>query len=171
MGDPGEEGLSYKGADRIKSLTKISGRIYSLENEGKRRCVRIYSESADCDQSIEKKWRGDARVVEKRLRSLSDDFENVVCAIEESKKRLRRNERISRAHFTGSTRREKEKEGARGEGLQAKATLKEEKPSFSNLRRGRGRGDRRGQGRGSFRGRGRDKRYNYRSHIEGGEHS
>jgi transposase InsO family protein len=131
----------------------------------------------------------DARVVEKILRSLSENFENVVCAIEESKNL----EEMTVDDLVGSLeaheQRKKKKNESLEEALQAKVSIKDENVLYTqNFRgRGRGRGGRNngrgggGRGRGGYyeekgqssqqngRGRGRDRgrggRSNY-SNVE-----
>ncbi|GMI80465.1 hypothetical protein HRI_001715800 [Hibiscus trionum] len=129
----------------------------------------------------------DARVLEKILRSLTDNFENVVCAIEESKNLTTLTvDELAGSLEAHEQRKKKKKEETLEQALQTKASIKEEKVLyFQNFRgRGRGRGNGRGgQGgshegfynekgqssqqnwRGRGRGRGRGSRSNY-SNIE-----
>ena len=92
----------------------------------------------------------DARVVEKILRSLTENFENVVCAIEESKDL----ENVTVDELAGSLeaheqRKKKKKNESLEEALQAKATIKDDKAMFVQHNRGRGHGrGGRGFGRG-----------------------
>lgn len=70
----------------------------------------------------------DARVVQKILPSLTEDFENVVCAIEESKNL----EEMTIEDHAGSLEahekwKKKKKQDLLEEALQAKATIKEDK--------------------------------------------
>jgi transcriptional regulator with GAF, ATPase, and Fis domain len=93
------------------------------------------------------------RVVEKILRSLTNDFENVVCAIEESKNLAEMTvDELSSSLEAHEQRKKKKKQEVLKEALQAKATLKKDKPGNSEGGRGRGRGGFRGRGRGRGRG-------------------
>jgi len=80
----------------------------------------------------------DTRVVQKILRSLTDDFENVVCAIEES----RNLEEITiddlRASFEVHEQRKKKKQEVLEEVLQTKMTINEDKVMYAQLNRGHG---------------------------------
>ncbi|KAK8957926.1 hypothetical protein KSP39_PZI000959 [Platanthera zijinensis] len=93
----------------------------------------------------------DARVVEKILRSLTDNFVNVVCAIEESKDLAT----LTGDELVGSLeaheqRKKKKKEETLEQALQTKASIKDEKLLYSQNFRGRGRGHGgRNNGRGS----------------------
>ncbi|GMI80153.1 hypothetical protein HRI_001684600 [Hibiscus trionum] len=92
----------------------------------------------------------DARVVEKILRSLTDNFENVVCAIEESKDLATLTvDELAGSLEAHEQRKKKKKEETLEQALQTKASIKDEKVLyFQNFRgRGRGRGGR-GNGRG-----------------------
>ena len=70
-------------------------------------------------------------VVEKILRSLSNNFENVVCAIEESKDL----KTFTVDEITGSLetheQRKKKEEETLDQALQTKASIKDEKPLYS----------------------------------------
>ncbi|KAE8706666.1 hypothetical protein F3Y22_tig00110388pilonHSYRG00007 [Hibiscus syriacus] len=92
----------------------------------------------------------DSRVVEKILRSLTDDFENVVCAIEVSKdlEELTIDD-LAESLEAHEQRKKKNKNESLEEALQAKVFIKDEKVLYTqNFRgRGRGRGDR-SNGRG-----------------------
>lgn len=83
----------------------------------------------------------DARVVEKILRSLIENFENVVCAIEESKFL---EEMIivdlASSFKTHEQRKKNKKQELLEEALQAKATIKEDKTMYAQQNRERGRG-------------------------------
>ena len=86
-------------------------------------------------------------VVEKILRTLTDNFENVVCAIEESKDLTM----FTIDELVGSLEAHKQrkikKEETLDQALQTKASIKDEKVLYSQNIQGRGRGSR-GNGRG-----------------------
>ena len=79
----------FKGADRVKQvrLQTLRGELESM----KMKESESVSDYITCVQAVVNQLirngeaLTDARVVEKILRSLTDNFENVVCAIEESK--------------------------------------------------------------------------------------
>jgi predicted GNAT family acetyltransferase len=74
----------------------------------------------------------DARVVEKILRSLTDKFENIVCAIEESKDLSTLSvEELAGSLEAHEQRKMKKKEEAIEEAHQAKESIKDEKVLFS----------------------------------------
>ena len=90
----------------------------------------------------------ETRVVEKILRSLTDNFENVVCAIEEAKDLAI----FTVDELTGSLeaheQRKKKKDEILDQTLQTKASIKDEKVLYSQNTQGRDRGSR-GNGQGS----------------------
>jgi len=90
------------------------------------------------------------RVVEKILRSLTDNFENIVCAIEESKDLSTLTvEELAGSLKAYEQRRKKKKEKSLEQALQAKATIRDGKVFYAQNTRGRGRGrGQRGRGRG-----------------------
>ncbi|XP_061347561.1 uncharacterized protein LOC133293058 [Gastrolobium bilobum] len=120
------------------------------------------------------KWNGevltDSRVIEKILSSLTDDFKNVVCAIEESKDLATLSvEELAGSLEAHEQRKKKKKEESLEQALQTKATIKDEKVLYyQNVRgRGRGRGGR-GNGRG---GRDRELRTVEAEHVSFGDAS
>ena len=86
-------------------------------------------------------------VVEKRLRSLTNNFENVVCAIEESKNLATFTVDELADSLEAHEQRKKKKEETLDQALQTKASIKDEKVLYSQNIQGRGRGSRR-NGRG-----------------------
>ncbi|XP_010534731.1 PREDICTED: uncharacterized protein LOC104810237 [Tarenaya hassleriana] len=122
----------FKGADRVKQV-----RLQTLRGELEAMKMK---ESEDVSSYISRvqtvvnqlKHNGetldDARVVEKILRSLTDDFENVVCAIEESKDLAK----ITIDELTGSLeaheqRKKKKKQDVMEEALQTKMSINDDK--------------------------------------------
>ncbi|KAK8602035.1 hypothetical protein V6N12_051857 [Hibiscus sabdariffa] len=148
-------GKVFKGADRVKQvrLQTLRGELESMKmKESESVSEYITRVQAVVNQLIRNgETLTDARVVEKILRSLTDNFENVVCAIEESKDLAT----LTVDELTGSLeaheqRKKKKKEEMLEQALQTKASIKDEKVLyFQNFRgRERGRGGR-GNGRGS----------------------
>lgn len=91
--------------------------------------------------------------MEKILRSLTDNFENVVCAIEESKDLATLTvDELAGSLEAHEQRKKKKKEETLEQALQTKASIKDEKVLYSQSIRGRGGGrgrhGRRGNGRG-----------------------
>jgi len=78
------------------------------------------------------------QVVEKILRSLIDDFENIVCAIEESKDLSMLSVEELVASLEAHKQRRRKKEESLDQALQAKATIKEKKVPYTKNIRGRG---------------------------------
>ena len=149
----------FKGADRVKQvrLQTLRGELEVMkmkESEGVSEYItRVQTVVNQLKRNGE--TITDTRVVEKILRSLTENFENVVCAIEES----RNLEEMTIDDLAGSLeaheQRKKKKQELLVEALQAKATIKEDKARYAHQNRGRGRG--RGGcdfGRGIGRGRG-----------------
>ena len=83
------------------------------------------------------------RVVENILRSLTDNFENVVCAIEESKDLATFTVDELAGSLEAHEQRKKKKEETLDQVLQTKASIKDEKELYSQNIQGRGRGSRR----------------------------
>ena len=89
----------------------------------------------------------DTRVVKKILRSLTNNFENVVCAIEESKDLATFTVDELAGSLEAHKQRKKKKEETLDQALQTKALIKDEKVLYSQNIQGRGCGSR-GNGRG-----------------------
>jgi hypothetical protein len=154
----------FKGADRVKQvwLQTLRGELEAMkmkESEG-------VSEYISRVQSVANKLKGngetltDTRIVEKILRSLTENFENVVCAIEESKDldEMTVDELAGSLEAHEQRKKRKEMESLE-EVLQVKATIKEDKAMYVENNRGRGRG-RGGRGFGRNGGRNKGRCYN-----------
>jgi dGTP triphosphohydrolase len=148
---------AYKGANRVKQvrLQTLRGEFETLrikESEGVldyiTRVEMVVNQLKRNGEEI-----SENRVVEKILRSLTNDFENVVYTIEESKNLAEMTvDELSSSLETHEQRKKKKKQEVLEEALQAKATLKEDKPGNGEGGRGRGRCGFRGRGRGRGRG-------------------
>jgi len=112
------------------------------------------SENITCVQNVVNQLNrngeplSDTQVMEKILRSLTDNFENVVCAIEESKDlAMFTVDELASSLETHEQRKKKKKEETLEQALQTKTSIKDENVLYSqNFRgRGRGRGSRGGQ--------------------------
>ena len=144
----------FKGTDRIKQarLETLRGELESMKMKESENVsdyiMRVQTMVNQLNRNREMLPK--MRVVEKILRSLTNNFENVVCAIEESK---------DLAMFTidelaGSLKaheqcKKKKKEETLNQALQTKASIKDEKVLYSQNFQGRGcgrgsRGNRRG---------------------------
>jgi len=133
---------SYKGADRVRQvrLQMLRGEFEALkmkESEGVADFVtRVRMVANKLKRNGEALTEG--RVVEKVLRSLTEDFENVVCAIEESKDLEKMTiDDLASSLEAHEQRKKKKRQDVLEEALQAKMSLKEEKPR--NVDRGSGR--------------------------------
>ena len=93
-------------------------------------------------EMLHKTW-----VVEKILRSLRDNFENVVCAIEESKDLVKFKVDKLAGFLKAHEQRKKKKEETLDQALQTNASIRDEKVLYTQNVQGRGRGSR-GNGRG-----------------------
>lgn len=146
---------SFKGADRVKQVRSELEAMKTKETEG----VSDYLTRVQTVVNLLKQngeSLSDTRDIEKILRSLTENFENVVCAIEKSKVL----EELTIEELSGSLqaheqRKKKKNQETLDEALQRKATIKEEKAMYvqhNNHRRGTnfgGRNTNRGRGRGS----------------------
>ncbi|GKD78029.1 gag polyprotein, partial [Tanacetum coccineum] len=135
----------FKGADRVKQMEGSKGVSDYIM------CVRfVVNQLKRNGEAI-----SDARVVDKILRSLTGDFENIMCAIEESKDlNVLTIDELAGSLEAHEQRKKKKKQETLKEALQTKAVIEEDKVLYSQSSRGRGHGcggrgnDRVVQGRG-----------------------
>jgi len=141
---------TYKGDNRVKQVRHqtLRGeleRIRMKEAEGVAEYVsRVETVVNRLDRNGETLLA--CRVVEKILKSLTDDFENIVCAIEESKDltTLSMEELVGPLEAHEQRRRKKKKESL-DQALKAKAIIRETQVPYTHNTRGRG-----GKGRGGY---------------------
>jgi len=141
---------AYKGDNRLKQvrLQTLRGELERMrmkEDEGVAEYVsRVETVANQLGRNGE--TLPACRVVEKILRSLTDEFENIVCAIEESKDLTALSvEELAGSLEAHEQRRRKKKEESLDQALQAKATTREKKVPYTQNTRGRG-----GRGRGGY---------------------
>ncbi|XP_068497462.1 uncharacterized protein [Phaseolus vulgaris] len=136
----------FKGAIRVKQM-----RLQTLRREleaMKMKDSKDVSSYITCVQKVVNQLRRNgetltnARVVEKILRSLTNDFENVVCAIEESRnlEEMTIDDLLGSLEAHEQRKKKKKKQEVLDEALQTKMTIKEEKVMYAQHNRGRGRG-------------------------------
>jgi predicted GNAT family acetyltransferase len=127
---------AYEGADRVKQV-----RLQTLRGELERMQMKESETVSDYITRLQTvvnqlnrngETVTDARVVEKILRSLTDKFENIVCAIEESKDLSTLSvEELAGSLEAHEQRKMKKKEEAIEEAHQTKESIKDEKVLFS----------------------------------------
>ena len=150
--------VAYRGNDRVKQvrLQALRGEFEGLKMEDKEQVTEYITRVEKVVNQLG--MNGEAmpasRVVEKILISLTNDFENIVCVIEESKDLsvLSMDELVGSLEAHEQRRRKKHK--LRDQTLKAQLDLDETQNTQSRGPRGRGQG---GRGRGG-RGRGRQGR-------------
>ena len=136
----------FKGTDRVKQvrLQTLRGELESMKMKDSENVsdyiTRIQTVTNQLNRNGE--MLPETRVVEKILRSLTDNFENVVCAIEESKDLTKFTVDELASSLEAHEQRKKKKEEPLNQALQTKASIKDEKALYSQNFRGRGRGSR-----------------------------
>ncbi|GJR92508.1 hypothetical protein Tco_0264682 [Tanacetum coccineum] len=115
---------------RMKAKTALYLLFQSVDESGFEKVVGASTAKQAWD-TLEKAYKGADRVKQKILRSLTENFENVVCAIEESKDL----EDLTIEELAGSLeaheqRKNKKKQESLDEALKTKATIKDEKVVF-----------------------------------------
>ena len=136
---------AFKGADRVKQV-----RLQTLRGELERMKMKETESVSDYITRVQTvanqlsqngEAMPDARIVEKILRSLTDKFENIVCAIEESKDLSTITvEEVAGSLEAHEQRKIKRKEETFEEAEQTKESTRDEKALFSQNWHGRGRG-------------------------------
>ena len=140
----------FKGADRVKQvqLQTLRGELERIQMKDTKtvsdyitRVQKVVNQLTRNGETVT-----DARVVEKILRSLTDKFKNIVCAIEESKDLSTLSfEELAGSLEAHEQQKMKKKEEAVEEENQTKESNKDEKVLFYQNFRGRGRGQRGGR--------------------------
>nr|KYP40213.1 hypothetical protein KK1_038469 [Cajanus cajan] len=126
----------YRGADKVKQvcLQTLRGELENMkmkESEGvSDYIIRFQTMVNQLNQNGE--TLTDVRVVEKILRSLTDSFENVICAIEESKDlTMITVDELAESLEAHEQRKKKKEEEILEQALQIKASIKDEKALYS----------------------------------------
>ena len=141
----------FKGTDQVKlvRLQTLRGELESMKMKESENVfdyiTRIQTVANQLNRNGE--MLPETRVVEKILRSLTDNFENVICVIEESKNLAKFTVDELAGSLQAHEQRKKKKKETLDQALQTKASLKDEKVHYSQNIQGRGRGSR-GNGRG-----------------------
>jgi len=127
---------AYKGDNRVKQV-----RLQTLKGELERMRMKEDERVAEYVFRVEtvvnqlgrnRETLLACRVVEKILRSLTDDFENIVCAIEKSKDlTVLSVEELAESLEAHEQRRRKKKEESLDQALQAKATIRKKKVPYT----------------------------------------
>ena len=152
----------FKGTDRVKQvrLQTLRGELESMKMKESENVsdyiTRVQTVANKLNQNGE--MLPETRVVEKILRSLTDNFENVVCAIEESKDLATFIVDKLASSLEAHEQRKKKKEETLDQALQTKESIKDEKVLYTQNVQGRDRGSC-GNGRG---GRGNSYEENYK---------
>ena len=140
----------FKGTDRVKQvrLQTLCGELESMKMESENvsdYITRVQTMTNQLNRNGEMLL--ETQVVEKILRSLTDNFENVVCAIEESKDLATFTVDELTSSLEAHEQRKKKKEETFDQALQTKASIKDEKVLYPQNIQGRGHGSREnGQG-------------------------
>ena len=141
----------FKGTDRVKQvrLQTLRGELESMKMKESENVsdyiTRVQTVANQLNRNGE--MLPETRVVEKILRSLTDNFENVVCAIEESKDLTKFTVDELASSLEAHEQRKKKEEEPFDQALLTKASLKDGKVLYSQNVQGRDRGSRR-NGRG-----------------------
>jgi len=141
---------AYKGDNRVKQvrLQTLKGELERIRMEEAEGVVEYVSRVETVVNQLGRNGETlpACGVVEKILRLLTDDFENIVCAIEESKDlTVLSVEELARLLEAHEQRRRKKNEESLDQALQAKTTIREKKVPYTQNIRGRG-----GRGRGGY---------------------
>ena len=141
----------FKGTDRVKQvrLQNLRGELESMKMKESENISNYITRVQTVENQLNRneEMLPEKRVVEKILRSLTDNFENVICAIEESKDLTKFTVDELAGSLEAHEQRKKKKKGPLDQALQTKATIKDEKVLYSQNFRGRDRGSR-GNGQG-----------------------
>ena len=125
----------FKGTDRVKQvrLQTLCGELESMKMKESENVsdhiTRVQTMTNQLNRNGE--MLHENRVVEKTLRSLTDNFENVVCAIEESKDQAKFTVDELACSLKAHEQRKKKKEETLDQALQIKASVKDENVLYS----------------------------------------
>ena len=125
----------FKGTDRVKQvcLQTLRGKLESMKMKESENVsdyiTRVQTVANQLNRNGE--MLPETRVVEKILRSLTDNFENVVCAIEESKDLAKFTVDELAGSLEAHEQRKKKKEEPLDQALQTKASIKDGKVLYS----------------------------------------
>jgi len=144
--------VAYRGNDRVRQvrLQALRGEFEGLKMEDKEQVTEYITRVKKVANQLDKNGEPmpTSRVVEKILRSLTNDFKSIACAIEESKDMSV----LSVEELVGSLeaheQRRRKKHESRDQALKAQLDLDETRNTQSRGPEDRGRGGQGGQGRG-----------------------
>jgi len=141
--------VAYRGNDRVRQvwLQALRGEFEGLKMEDKEQVTEHITRVEKVANQLGKNGEPmlASRVVEKILRSLTDDFESIVCAIEESKDLSVLSVEELVGSFEAHEQRRRKKHETCDQALKAQLDLDETRNTQSRGPGGRGRG---GRGRG-----------------------
>ena len=135
----------FKGTDRVKQvhLQTLRGELESMKMKESENVsdyiTRVQMVANQLNRNGE--MLPETRVVEKILRSLTENFENVVCAIEESKDLAKFTIDELAGSLEAHEQRKKKKEEPLDQALQTNASINDEKVLYTQNVQGRGRGN------------------------------
>ncbi|CAH9057264.1 unnamed protein product [Cuscuta europaea] len=140
----------FKGGERVKQvrLQTLRGELETMRMKENEKVTEYINRVMTIANHMKRNGEtvSESRIVEKILRTLTDKFENVVCAIEEA----RNIETLTIDDLSGSLEAHEQRKMKRLESLEEalQTMVVEEKAMYAHQPRGRGRGHFRGRGQG-----------------------